>query len=104
MGKCKAKAIHTDLGTFRHNQTYPGIIQAYSKPCVILAYLEPWYIQNSDILRTGSIFGTLAYSEPEAYSEHWHIQNSGIFRAPVYSEGWHFQNPRHIQNPVKPLQ
>ena len=29
MGKCKAKAIQTNLGTFRHNQTYPGIIQAY---------------------------------------------------------------------------
>ena len=30
MGKCKAKVIQTNLGTFRHNQTYPGIIQAYS--------------------------------------------------------------------------
>ena len=29
MGKCKTKAIQTNLGTFRHNQTYPGIIQAY---------------------------------------------------------------------------
>ena len=29
---------------FRHNQPYPGIIQAYSKLCVTLAYLEPWYI------------------------------------------------------------
>ena len=27
MGKCKIKAIQTDLGTFRHNQAYPGIIQ-----------------------------------------------------------------------------
>ena len=41
MGKCKTKAIQTDLATFRHNQAYPGIIQAYSKPCVTLAYLEP---------------------------------------------------------------
>ena len=24
------QAIQTNLGTFRHNQTYPGIIQAYS--------------------------------------------------------------------------
>ena len=46
MGKCKTKAIQTDLGTFRHNQAYPGIIQAYSKPCVTLAYSKPWYIQN----------------------------------------------------------
>ena len=30
MVKCKAKAIQTDLGTFRHNQAYPGIIQACS--------------------------------------------------------------------------
>ena len=29
MGKCKIKAVQTDLGTFRHNQAYPGIIQAY---------------------------------------------------------------------------
>ena len=40
MGKCKTKAIKTDLGTFRHNEVFPGIIQAYSKPCLILAYLE----------------------------------------------------------------
>ena len=32
MGKCKTKVIQTDLGTFRHNQAYPGIIQAYSNP------------------------------------------------------------------------
>ena len=30
MGKCKTKAIQTDLGTFIYNQVYPGIIQAYS--------------------------------------------------------------------------
>ena len=29
MGECKAKATQTNLGIFRHNQTYPGIIQAY---------------------------------------------------------------------------
>ena len=74
MGKCKTKAIRTDLGTFRHNQAYPGIIQAYLKPCVTLAYLEPWYIQNPDIFRTRNIFKTLAYSKP------WYIQNSGIFK------------------------
>ena len=34
MGECKAKAIQTDLGTFRHNKTYPGIIQAYLEPCI----------------------------------------------------------------------
>ena len=43
MGKCKAKAIQRDLGILRHNQGYPGIIKAYSKPCITLAlaYLEP---------------------------------------------------------------
>ena len=61
MGKCKTKAIQTDLDTFTHNQAYPGIIQTYSKPCVTLAYLEPWYIQNTDILRTRSMFRALAY-------------------------------------------
>ena len=30
MGEYKTKAIQTNLGTFRHNQTYPGIIQAYA--------------------------------------------------------------------------
>ena len=62
MGKCKTKAIQTDLGTFRHDQ-------AYSKPCVILAYSEQWYIQNPDI------FKTLVYSGPRC------IENSGIFKA-----------------------
>ena len=27
--KCKTKPIRTDLGTSRHNQTHPGIIQVY---------------------------------------------------------------------------
>ena len=64
MGKCKTKAIQTDLGTFRHNQAYPGIIQAYSKPCVILTYLEPWYIQNPNIFKIRNIFRTLVDSDP----------------------------------------
>ena len=64
MGKCKIKAIQTDLGTFRHNQAYPGIIQAYSKPCVILTYLEPWYIQNPNIFKIRNIFRTLVDSDP----------------------------------------
>ena len=81
IGKCKTKTIQTDLGTFTHNQAYPGIIQAYS-----------------------GIFKTMLYPEPEAYSESWHIHNPGIFRTPAYSEPWHIQNPRHIQNPVKHLQ
>ena len=67
MGKCKTKAIQTDLGTFRHNQ-------AYSKPFVSLAYSEPWYIQNPDIFKTRN-----------------------IFRTPVHWRLWHIQSPRLIQ-------
>ena len=68
MGKCKTNAIQTDLYTFRHNQAYPGIIQAYSKPCATLAYLEP------------GISRTVTYSKSETYSEPRYIQNSGIFK------------------------
>ena len=74
MAKCKTKAVQTNLGSFMHNQIYPGIIQAYSEPCATLTYLKLRYIQNPD-----------------------------IFRTPVYSECWYIQNPSHIQNPVKRL-
>ena len=70
MSKCKKKAIQADLGKFRHNQTYPGIIPAYSEPCV----LKLWYIRNQKLIRT------LAYSQP------WYIQNSGTFRTLAYSK------------------
>ena len=70
MGKCKIKAIQTDLGTFRDNQAYPGIIQTYSKPCV-----------------------TLTYSEPEVYSKPWHIHNPGIFRMLAYSKCEAYSEP-----------
>ena len=80
MSNYKAKAIHTDLSTFRHNQVYPGIIQTYSKPCVTLTYLEPWYIQNSDIFRTWSIFRTVVYSEPP------YLRSAGVFKIWSYSE------------------
>ena len=74
MGKCKTKAIQIDFGIFRHNQVYLEIIQAYSKPCATLAYLEPWYIQNPDIFQIRNILRTLVYSERR------YIQNSGIFK------------------------
>ena len=38
MGECKTKAVQANLGTFRHNQTYPGTIQAYSGTFVTLCY------------------------------------------------------------------
>ena len=69
MFECKAKPIQTNLGTFRHNQTYSGIFQVYLEPCVTLIY-----------------FITVVYPEPN------------IFRTTLYSERWHIQNLRHIQN------
>ena len=80
MEKYKTKIIQADLGIFthipaysdifKHKHTYPGIIRTYSEPSVTLAYLEPWYIGNTSIFRTRSIFRTVAYSEswciPEA--------------------------------------
>ena len=61
MGKCKA--IQTDVGTFEQNQ-------AYSKPCVNLAYLEPWYIQNISHKGVGDrefLIYLLIYSNKLAY-------------------------------------
>ena len=61
MGECKAKAIQRNLGTFRHNQTYPGIIQTYSGIFRTLCYSDIFY--NCGISRT------------PPYSGRWHIQN-----------------------------
>ena len=82
MGECKTKAIQTNLGTFRHNQTYPGIIQVYLEPCLNLTFLKLWYIPNPNILRIRSIFRT------PVYSELCYIQNPGIFRtlSHIYEE------------------
>ena len=91
MGICKTKNIQIDLGIIRHNQAYPGIIQASSEPYVTLAYLELRYIQKPDIFRTGSI------------SEPWHIHNAGIFRTSVFSEHCYIKNLSNIQNPAKHL-
>ena len=56
MAEQKTKAIQADLGIstdilayidmFRYKETYSGIIQAHSEPCVIsiVAYSEPWYM------------------------------------------------------------
>ena len=72
MGKSKKKPFMHILvysNIFRHNQAYSGIIQAYSQPCITLAYLEPWYAQNPGIVRTRSIWRIVGYSETR------HIQN-----------------------------
>ena len=49
--------IYSHSGIIRHIQELFRHIQAYSKPCVTLTYLNLWYIQNP------------TYSKPEAYSE-----------------------------------
>ena len=91
MGKCKTKTIQKNLGTFRHNQTCPRIIQSYSGMFRTLCY------SNCGTSRT------LTYSEAEAYSEPGHIHNSGIIRTQLYAEPLDIQNLRHIQNPVTHL-
>ena len=55
------KAAQTDLDTFRHNQAYPGIIQAHSKLRAMVypkpeTYSEPLHIQNSGIIKTQGLF------------------------------------------------
>ena len=83
---------------FRHIQPYC----AYLEPCVILAYSEPFHIQNPGILRNQDIFRTLsryilAYSVGGVTLEFWKtcfIQNYAIFRVSA------LRNSRHIQNPV----
>ena len=72
MSKCKTKAIQIDLGIFRHNQTYPIIIPAYSGIFRTLCYPD--------------IFKTVVYPEPSHIQNQKHIQNPGIFRTLVYSE------------------
>ena len=68
MGKCKIKAIPTDLGTFKHNQAYPEIIQAYSgilkNLCNPGIFIKPGYIQKLDIFRTRRIFRKLTIQNP----------------------------------------
>ena len=84
MGKCKTKAIQTDLGTFRHNQTYPRIVQTYSGLFKTLynpdmfrtaVYPELWHIQNqkhiqnTDILKIRGIVITMSNIYDEAIWE-----------------------------------
>ena len=78
------KAIQKNLGTCRHNQTHPWIIQAYLNILITLCYPdifetvvypEPWHIQNQKHIQNPGLFTTLVYSEPS------YIQNAGgIFK------------------------
>ena len=72
MGECKTKGIQTNLGTFRHNQAYPGIIYSY------LGIFRT--LSHRDIFKTVVHPELLTYSEPEAYSEPRFIQKVDIFK------------------------
>ena len=83
MGKCKIKVIETDLGTFKHNQAYAGIIQAYPgifktlyNPGIFrtVLYSESWYVENQKHIQNPGIFTSLVYSEPP------YIQNASTFK------------------------
>ena len=50
MVECKVKEVQTNLSTFRHNKTYPGIIQGYSSIFRTLYYPD--------------IFKTVVHPEP----------------------------------------
>ena len=119
----RLRHIHAYFGIFsniqiysskvRRNQTYPGIIQAYSgifrtpvyseaysetqyikKPyiCRTLVYSKSWHIQKQrhiqklDILKTQEMFRTRGIFRSLVYSKTCHIQNPGIFRTLAYSE------------------
>ena len=88
-GKVKQKPlrqIQAYSHIFRHIQTYSGIIQAYSEPCVNLAYSELQYIQNHGIFQTRGTFRTLAYPKLWYIKNQRLIQNPGLVRTLGYSE------------------
>ena len=71
------------MGEFRLNQTYPGIIQAYSGIFRTMCY--------PDLIKT------VVYPEPLHVQKLQHIQNAGIFTSPVYSEPCYIQNAGRFQ-------
>ena len=92
MAKCITKAIQTYLGTFRHNQAYPRIIQAYSaiiRTLCSLAYFMK-LLMLLLVLIVPCIFRTLVYPESS------HIQNQKHVQNPAYSQSWYTQNPRTL--------
>ena len=81
MGKCITKAIQIYLGTSRHNQAYPRIIQIYSviirTLCNLVYFMKLWMLLL--VLIVSCIFRTLLYPESR------HIQNPGNFKILVSS-------------------
>ena len=92
-------------------------IQAYSAPCVNLAYSQLCHILNPGMFITGVSFKTLwnvdqVHSEPrhralfshiQAYSElvqHLHMKKTGILGMMKYHEPFHNYIPIHHHNPA----
>ena len=62
------------------------------KPCVTLAYLEAWYMQNLRNYQNPIIWCGIFLIKPD------------IFRALIYSEPWHILKAWYIRNPAKYVQ
>ena len=82
-------------GIFR---TFPNIYyeEFYLEPCVTLAYLKPWHIQD-----TRHIHNTVKHLL-------WNILfkalcNPAIFRTLLYSQLWYILKSKHIQSLAKYL-
>ena len=99
MGKCKTKTIQTDWGPFRHNQAFPGIIQAHSaifrtlcNPDIFgtVIYPKPWHIQNQKHIQNPGIFTTLIYSEPRYIQKASIFKIWGIFRIAEIVNGYNY--------------
>ena len=95
--------------------TYSGFIQAYSAPCVALAYSWPCHIRSPSVFRTRDVLKkpcetlTRHFQKPAIGNyvaifrhipnlvQRLHMQKTGILG---YSEPFHKCNSTHIQNPV----
>ena len=84
--KIRPRKVTANLYLACKNIQFKTIIQAYSEPCVTLAYSETWYIQNSGKFKTRGIFKTLVFPKLWHSQNQGHIQNPGIFRTLGYSE------------------
>ena len=118
--------LHQTHSEFWHiqNSAYSDIcshlIQAYTAPCITLAYSKTYHIPNPGIFRTGGIFKTLRNFD-QVYSERYCSHNSlfryysaifrtlgndcicrnfGMFGILQYSTTFHNSIPMHIQNPI----
>ena len=80
-------------------KAYSRFIQAYSAPCVALAYSWPCHIRSQSIFRIGDFFKNLsnfdqAYSEPCHRALISHIQAySELCATLAYAETLHTRNP-----------